>query len=353
MHIGLSMECDHRPEMSQQQAFDEAFSTADTAEELGFDGVWLAERHFGAPWSAAASIASAPLVLATAIAMRTSRIRLGIGVLVLPLGHPVRMAEEVATLDNVSHGRFDLGVGRSGFARAYEGYDLPYTESRPRFLEHLEVMRKAWTEDTFSYVGDNYTFEDVSVIPKPYQKPHPPLWAAATTPETFSIMGGLGLNILVGLRGMTVSELVGAIRDYRAAYGRAGYPGEGQVMLRVPVYVADSMERALSEPQESAMSAYARLQKSFTASADKAGTAAAEERTRRAESLATVTYDDLLRERLAYGTPGVVTARLVQWRDTLGLSGFIMEPNVGGQISQPQVLDSIRLFAEEVAPALR
>ena len=243
MHIGLSMECDHRPEVTQHQAFDEAFSTADTAEELGFDGVWLAERHFAAPWSAAASIVSAPLVLATAIAMRTSRI----GVLVLPLG----------------------------------------------------------------------------------------------------------LNILVGLRGMTVSELVGAIRDYRASYSRAGYPGEGQVMLRVPVYVADSLERALAEPQESAMSAYARLQKSFTASADKAGTAGAEERARRADSLATVTYDDLLRERLAYGTPGAVADRLVQWRNTLGLSGFIIESNVGGQISQPRVLDSIRLFAEEVAPALR
>ena len=355
MHIGLSMECEYRLDVTQQQAFDEAFFLAETAEELAFDGVWLAERHFATPRGSAGvpSIVSAPLVLATAIAARTSRLRVGIGVLVLPLGHPIRMAEEVATLDNICQGRFDLGIGRSGFTRSYEGYDLPYKESRSRFLEYLEVMRRAWTEDTFSYEGDTYTFKDVSVIPKPYQKPHPPLWAAATTPESFSIMGGLGLNILVGLRGMTVTDLVDAVRDYRASYGQAGCPGDGKVMLRVPIYVADTTERALSEPRESAMRAYARLQQAFTGSIGKAGTVVAEERAQRAESLATVTYDDLLRERLAYGTPSVVADRLCEWRDELGLTGFIMEANVGGQIPPPQVLDSIRLFAEEVAPELR
>ena len=81
---------------------------------------------------------------------RALYIRVGIGVLVLPLGHPIRMAEEVATLDNISKGRFDLGVGRSGFTRVYDGYDLPFSESRSRFLEYLEVMRLAWTEDSFS-----------------------------------------------------------------------------------------------------------------------------------------------------------------------------------------------------------
>ncbi len=313
MHIGLSMECDYRPDLTQQQAFDEAFSLADTAEEMEFDGVWLAERHFATPRGSAGvpSIVSAPLVLATAIAVRTSKLRVGTGVLVLPLGHPIRMAEEVATLDNICQGRFDLGVGRSGFTRSYEGYDLSYEKSRSRFLEYLEVMRRSWTEDTFSYEGDTYKFKDVSVIPKPYQKPHPPLWAAATTRESFSIMGGLGLNILVGLRGMTVTDLVDAIGDYRESYSGAGYGGNGKVMLRVPIYVAPSAERALSEPRESAMHAYARLQEAFTGSVGKTGTTAAEERANRAKTLAAVTYDELLRERLAYGAPQSVADRLV------------------------------------------
>ena len=356
MRFGLVMECDYRRGLTEQQAFDDAFSQANEAESLGFDGVWLAERHFATSDGTGGdtpSIVSAPIVLATAIAERTSRLRVGIGVLVLPLGHPIRMAEEVATLDNICKGRFDLGIGRSGFPRSYEGYDLPYEKSRGRFQEYLEVMRRSWTQDTFSYEGDTYTFQNVSVIPKPYQKPHPPLWAAATTKETFAIMGDLGLDILVGLRGMTVSDLVGAIRDYRASYRHRGSSGNGKVMLRIPIYVADSMEKALSEPQQSTMHAYARLRDAFAASAGKVGTTSSEERTERAERLAAITFEGLLQERLAYGTPEVVADRLGELQDRLGLSGFLMEANVGGRIPQPLVLNSMRLFAEEVMPKLR
>ena len=356
MQVGLVMECDHRPGVTEPQAFDEVFSLAQEAESLGFDSVWLAERHFATADGSGGdtpSIVSAPVVLATAIAERTSRLRVGIGVLVLPLGHPIRMAEEVATLDNICKGRFDLGIGRSGFPRAYEGYDLPYEKSRSRFQEYLEVMRRSWTQDAFSYEGDTYRFHNVTVIPKPYQKPHPPLWAAATTKETFAIMGDLGLDILVGLRGMTVSDLVGALQDYRASYRHRSTSGNGKVMLRMPIYVAENMERALSEPQESTMHAYARLRDAFASSVGRAGTTSSEERSERAEHLAGITFEDLLRERLAYGTPEVVATRLGELRDRLGLSGFLMEANVGARIPQESVLNSMRLFAQEVMPKLR
>jgi alkanesulfonate monooxygenase SsuD/methylene tetrahydromethanopterin reductase-like flavin-dependent oxidoreductase (luciferase family) len=343
------MECDYRPHLTQRQAFDEAFTMAAEAEDLEFDGVWLAERHFASPSGTGGvpSIVSAPMILATAIAERTERIRVGIGVLVLPLGHPIRMAEEVATLDNICQGRFDLGIGRSGFAQSYEGYDLPYEESRNRFGEFLEVMKLSWTEDTFSHAGDTYNFKDVSVIPKPYQKPYPPLWAAATTKPTFALFGEMGLDILVGLRGMSVIDLEDAIIDYRAANP------DGKIVIRIPIYVADSMEQARSEPEESALKAYARLREAFTGSVGKAGTDAGDERAERGERLAAITYDDLLRDRLAYGTPEVVTERLIELRDTLGLSGFIMESNVGGSVPTEQMLKSVRLFGEEVAPKLR
>jgi alkanesulfonate monooxygenase SsuD/methylene tetrahydromethanopterin reductase-like flavin-dependent oxidoreductase (luciferase family) len=354
------MECDYRYGRTQQEAFDDAFKLAETAEELGYDGVWLAERHFAAPRSpldpmgaGIPSVVSSPLIFATAIASRTSRLRVGTGVLVLPLGHPVRMAEEVATLDNISQGRFDLGIGRSGFPRSYQGYNIPYGESRERFAEYLAVMRLAWTQERFSYEGKYYTFKDVCVIPKPYQKPHPPLRYAATTRDTFPLMGRMGLPIFSGLRGFTVPELIEVMQDYQEAWHEAGHPGDGDLVLRLPAYVAETMDQALSEPQASTMRAYRRLGETFERSSREAGTTASEERVERAERLAAVTYEDLLRDRLAYGTPEVVAERIEQMRDDLGLSGVIIEPNVGGQIPPDRVLNSIRLFAQEVAPRLR
>ena len=196
MHVGLVMECDYRFGETEEAAFDEAFAMAEAAEMGGLDGVWLAERHFAANHSAhdtggfgIPSVVSAPLILSSAIVARYQQLRVGVAVNVLPLAHPVRMAEEVATLDHISRGRVEFGVGRSGFHRAYELYGISYAESRERFQECLDVILAAWTNERFSYEGEYYRFNDVCVIPKPYQKPHPPLRIAATTKETFPQVG--------------------------------------------------------------------------------------------------------------------------------------------------------------------
>jgi alkanesulfonate monooxygenase SsuD/methylene tetrahydromethanopterin reductase-like flavin-dependent oxidoreductase (luciferase family) len=352
MHIGLMMECDFREGGTQREAFDEAFATAEAAEALGFDGIWLAERHFAAPGGAApvSSIGSAPLLLATAIATRTSRLRVGTAVLLLPLGHPVRLAEEVATLDHLSHGRLDLGIGRSSFPRSYEGYNMAYEESRARFREYLDVMRWAWTQERFSYAGTFYTFRDVELIPKPYQHPHPPLYHAATTRETFAAIGTLGFPLLVGLASAAMAELAEGIAAYQAAWQEAGHPGQGEVRLRLPIYVAERMDQAQSEPQASAMPYYERVRQAYLRSAQTFENPA---RAARAARLATLTYADVLQTRVVFGTPTRVTARLSTLRHAVGLSGIIMEPNVGGRIPHELLLHSMRLFAQEVAPSLR
>ena len=351
MHLGLMMECDYREGRTQQEAFDEAFATAYHAEEWGFDEVWLAERHFAPPQSGRAtpSVVSSPLIFATAIAAKTSRIRVGTAVLVLPLGHPVRMAEEVATIDNVSGGRFDLGVGRSGFPWAYEGYDIPYAESRDRFREYFDVMRMAWTQERFSYQGEYYKFDNVCVIPKPFQSPHPPLRYACSTRETFPAMGQMGLPIFAGLGGATVGDLAQYISEYRVAWQEAGHEGDGDVLLRVGVFVAEDMERALSRPRESTMRYYHRIRQGLLQTA---GAFGGELRAQRAERMATLTYEDALLDRLVYGTPDTVANRLGEIRDELGLSGVIVEPNVGGQIAPELLDDSIRLIGKEVSARL-
>ena len=352
MHIGLMMECDFREGRTQREAFDEALATAEAAEALGFDGVWLAERHFAAPGGAApvSSIGSAPLLLATAIATRTSRLRVGTAVLLLPLGHPVRLAEEVATLDHLSHGRLDLGIGRSSFPRSYEGYNIAYEESRARFREYLDVMRLAWTQERFSYAGTFYTFRDVELIPKPYQHPHPPIHHAATTRETFAAIGTLGFPLLVGLASAAMAELTEGIAAYQAAWHEAGHPGQGEVRLRLPIYVAEDMDRARSEPQASAMPYYERVRQAYLRSANTFENPA---RAARAARLATLTYEDVLQTRVVFGTPTRVTERLSTLRHEVGLSGIIMEPNIGGRIPHELLLHSMRLFTQEVAPSLR
>jgi alkanesulfonate monooxygenase SsuD/methylene tetrahydromethanopterin reductase-like flavin-dependent oxidoreductase (luciferase family) len=360
MHYGLIMECDYRYGNTEEEAFDEAFDMADAAEKGGLDGVWLAERHFAAPknpldgmGAGIPSVVSAPLIISTAIVAKTERLRVGVAVNVLPLNHPVRMAEEIATLDQISHGRIDFGVGRSGFMRAYEGYDIPYEESRERFQENLEIILAAWTNERFSYEGKHYKFNDVCVIPKPYQQPHPPLRMAATTKETFPQVGKLGYPIFVGLRGLDRPDLALLLDDYRQAWKDAGHAGNGDVFLRIPIFVGASEEEAYADAEQSTMTSYRRMATIFAASAAAAGATADEDRAKRGEALAAVTYQDLIRDRLAYGSPDGVIAQLKTITQELGLSGIVAETNVGGLIPREKVAQSIDRFCKEVVPALR
>jgi alkanesulfonate monooxygenase SsuD/methylene tetrahydromethanopterin reductase-like flavin-dependent oxidoreductase (luciferase family) len=352
MDIGLMVDGDYREGQTQHEAIDAMLRTADLTETLGFDGIWLAERHFSPPGGTAliSSIGSAPLLLATAIATRTSRLRIGTAVLLLPLGHPVRLAEEVATLDHLSHGRLDLGIGRSSFPRAYDGYNIPYEESRARFQEYLDIMRLAWTQPRFSYAGAFYTCQDLEVLPKPHQKPHPPLHQAAATRDTFKAAGTLGLSLLVALIGTPVSELAMVIALYQAAWRAAGHPGQGEVRLRLPIYVADTEHHAQADPRPSVMPYYERLRQGYLRSPQRFESA---ERTMRAAQLATLTYEEILQERVVFGTPSHVTARLRRLQQALGLSGIIIEPNIGGGIRPDLVARSMHLLAQEVAPFLR
>jgi alkanesulfonate monooxygenase SsuD/methylene tetrahydromethanopterin reductase-like flavin-dependent oxidoreductase (luciferase family) len=360
MHVGLVMECDYREGRTQEEAFSEAMAIAEIAETQGLDGVWLAERHFAIhrrptdPMGAGIpSIASVPLVLAAALAARTTRLRIGTGVSVLPLCHPIRTAEEAATVDQISQGRLDFGVGRSGFPRAYSGYGVRYDESRDRFQESLDIILKAWTQEGFSHSGKYFTVDNLTVVPRPYQKPHPPIWVAATTQDTFPMVGHMGFSLVTGLRGFDVPEAMRHLSAYRAARRAAGHAGDGNVYLRIPVYVAATAAQARSEPEDSTMRAYRRLAENMASSVGAAGTTVSEERAERAERLSHVTYEDVLRDRVAYGTPEMVVDRLRELRDQLGLSGVIAESNVGGRIPLDRVLNSIRLYALEVAPRLR
>src|SRR5713101_5210996 len=167
MEFGMFHEFPSLPARSESEAFDEAMEQVDAAERLGLDVMWLAELHF----EPRRSLLSAPLSIASAIAARTRHIKIGIAVQVLPLCHPLRLAEEAATVDQISDGRLIFGVGRSALPRTYEAYGVPYAESRDRFAETLHVIEQAWSQPRFSHEGKYHSFDNVAVTPKPYQKP--------------------------------------------------------------------------------------------------------------------------------------------------------------------------------------
>ena len=202
MEFGMFHEFPSLPGRSESEAFDEAMEQVDAAERLGLDVMWLAELHF----EPRRSLLSAPLSIASAIAARTKRIKIGIAVQVLPLCHPLRLAEEAATVDQLSHGRLIFGVGRSGVAQTYDAYGVPYAESQARFREILDIIEQAWTEPSFSYEGVYHQFKDVSLVPKPYQKPTPPIRIAASTPDTFPAIGRRGLPVFASVRHTTLGR---------------------------------------------------------------------------------------------------------------------------------------------------
>lgn len=334
---------------SQEEAFHEMIALADLGEAAGLDVFWMAEMIA----NPARSVLGAPLVMAGWLAGRTKRMRFGTAVQLLPLNHPLRIAGEVATLDHLSQGRFDFGIGRSGGPRAYDALGVPYAESQDRFFEALEIILEAWKGKPFSYEGKFYRFTDVGVAPKPFRSPHPPLRMAATTPETFPRVAKMGLPIFVGLRGMSIPELQGHLKVYRAAWREAGHPGDGDARLRIPVYAAPTEQAAMKEPKET-ITYYFRRQADLTrAPIGRAGTGPAERRVAQAQRLSALTYDDILTTKVAFGTGAGLVDRLGRLKEELGVNGIAAELNPGGLLTPDQELRSLRILLNEVAPAFK
>ena len=349
MHFGAFMEFNNRTGVPEAQAFQEGFRMVDAAEEMGQDGVWLAELHF----NPTRSVLSSPIVVATSIATRTKRLRVGMAVYVLPLSNPLRIAEEVATVDHISEGRFEFGIGRSGFARSYDVFGIAYDESQERFAESLQIILQAWEGKELSYQGKYYSVENATITPAPYQQPHPPLRIAANSADTFVRLGQAGHPIFVGLRGMDIPELQKNVKEYRRAWNEAGHPGDGDVSLRIPVYAGETKQGASDEPFESIGGYFGRMGSLYRDQAEKAGLESTELAGGRADQLAALSYDEMLKTKIAFGTAEGLIDRFTQLKEELGLDGVVAELNPGGLIPEERVLRSLRIVIEKVMPAFK
>jgi len=320
----------------------------EAAEAWGLDGVWLGEIHF----NVARSVLSSPLVMAAAIAGRTRRLRIGTAVHLLPLNHPLRIAEDVATLDHMSEGRFEFGVGRSGSPRAYDVLGVPYGESQARFAEALDIIREAWKGEGFKYDGKFFRVQTGPVAPTPYQRPHPPIRMAVNTPESFAIPGELGVGIFLGLRALDVADLKAYLPSYRGAWRPAGQGGAPTVYLRVPVYIAPSEREARAECEAALLSFCARQAEITRLGLGRAGTGSADRKEFWADRLAGLDYEAIVKTRAVVGTASHVAEQLGALRDELGLDGVVAELDPGCQLPVDRVMRTLRILTHEVMPAL-
>jgi len=350
MDFGIFLDFVRRQGETPEETFDESFQLVDLAESTGLDTVWLGEMHFNPN----RSVLSAPIIVACSIATRTKRLRVGMAVQVLPLIHPLRIAEEAATVDQISKGRFEFGVGRSGNMRAYDAMGIDYEESRERFQEALDIILKAWSGETFSYEGKYNHITNATLSPLPYQKPFPKVRIASTTEDSFSRVGRLGFPIFLSMRGMDVNDLEVNLKDYHRAWQESGHPGaSGDISVRLPMYVAPTDEEAVEDPKETIEAYFLRMRRRFEEGWGGSGTEYWERRQRRLEQLEKLTYDEILQTKVIFGSPERVIDRLTQYKEMLGLTGFTAELNPGGLLPPEAVHRSLKLLTDEVMPAFK
>ena len=201
MKFGLAYEM-QRPELDDHAVIEETIAQVCLADEMGFDYVWFVEHHFLTTFS----MSPCPEVIFGALSRLTKRIRLGFGVVILPYHHPVRVAERVAMVDHLTHGRVDLGTGRSA---PYEqtGMGIDPRNTRAMWEESLRMIPQIWQSDYFEWAGEYWQVPPRQVLPKPYQQPHPPLWVAALQPATYELAAQRGIGVMaLGVSAPSVLE---------------------------------------------------------------------------------------------------------------------------------------------------
>jgi alkanesulfonate monooxygenase SsuD/methylene tetrahydromethanopterin reductase-like flavin-dependent oxidoreductase (luciferase family) len=330
MRFGIFSVVDHYPaELSRTSAqfYGELLDQVQAAESLGFDSFWIAEHHF----HEYGGIPSPPVWMAAA-AQRTTRIRLGAGVVVLPFRNPLQVAEDYAMVDVLSGGRLNLGTGSGYLKHEFDGFGLDPAEKRDRFDEALDILLQAWSGEPVAYEGRYHRVKDVRLNVRPLQRPHPPLWIAILRNEAAAHVGKKGFSPMMIPYATTehLGELAETVAAFRHAFAESGRDlAEATVPFGLHTYVADSFEAATREAKD-AMDRYVRTR------------LYARQRP----------YETLVDKGLiAFGSPEDVI-RVARGYERAGLTDFLAIANFGG-LAHARVLRSMELMARHVLPAFR
>jgi probable F420-dependent oxidoreductase len=318
MHFGLSP-------LQSGGDFDATIAECERAEAAGFDSVWLGEHHNRT------LLYPAPLVGLAAIAGRTRRVRLGTGVLLLPLYQPVAVAEEAAMVDVISRGRLILGIGAGYAPEEFAAFGVSMKERGSRLDEAVPLIHRLWTEDSVSHEGRHYRVANASLRPRPVQRPRPPMWFAGWVEPALRRAGRLG-DAWLGGPSATLDELAACVRMYREA-------GGGEVALMRYVFVAESLERARAIAGDAFIRAFEATYFRWPHPVVKRPAGA-------------LTIERLSEDRIVLGDPASCVRQIERFQAELGMTHLVCRMSVTG-IPADAAHASMDLFTREVMPALR
>lgn len=315
-----------------QTVYDRAFERAEIMDKAGYDAVWLAEHHFSGY-----SVSPSVHMMGAHIASKTRNLRIGTAITLAAFYHPLRIAEEVALLDVLSGGRVNWGAGR-GFDRVeFDAFGVSREESYPRFREAVEIVLEAWRSERLTYDGQFFSFRDIEVLPKPMQKPHPPVWIASSSPEAIAWSAAKGHSILMDPHSPHIE--IGRKRSYyEAELKKNGHSIKGRdIPMARLVAVGKTEDEARSVAAAGAKWMFAsyldpKLKNMHSDLRSHEG---------RAEDRAMRSPESYLEEVIIHGTPESVTEQLKQLEEDISLNYLLCAP-----LSH----ESFTLFTEKVLP---
>jgi probable F420-dependent oxidoreductase len=333
MKFGIYSSIANPPRGEQlDRCVDEVIAEAQLAEASGFDACFFGEHHQDKD-----GFLPSPLIVATAVAAQTRRLKVGTSVILLPLHHPVHLAEDVITLDIVSKGRVILGVGIGYQPADFRAFAVPMEHRVALFEESVEIIRKCWSGEPFSFHGAHYTLENLQIRPRPFQTPSPPLWIGASVPSAVRRAGRLA-DGFVATPSTDLESTVRLVTTYREAALQAGR--QPQVVLMRDAWVAQTRAEAEAVYGPEVMTAYQYYWQNRLA----------EFRNISAET--EFTLANLAPNRLILGEPETCIREFHRWHEATGADYFLLRlrhAHSGGPAHE-KIMGAIQLFGDKVLP---
>ena len=295
-----------------ETVYERALNRIEIMDKTGYEAVWLAEHHFSTY-----SVCPSVHLMGMHVANRTKRLRIGTAVTLAAFYHPLRIAEEVALLDVLSGGRVNWGAGRGFDFKEFETFGVPVAESRTRFQEAVQIVLAAWQNERLTWDSKHWQFDDVEVLPKPAQDPHPPVWVAGSSAESVGWAGELGHGVLLSphLPFKTIDEHQ---KLFRSALQRHGHSGDRKIPVARLLAVADNEEEAAETARRGAawiFNTYRNESKNANYQANQSG-----------NKPEVTSVDQYLEDVAIWGTPAKVEDTLHRLEEEIGLNYLMCAP---------------------------